>query len=63
MDEVICNGDNLRLEDCSRNSWGSNDCSHYEDIGIKCLGKCVGKYYESSGCILNKLYIKNDNIY
>ncbi|XP_076080008.1 adhesion G protein-coupled receptor B2-like [Mytilus galloprovincialis] len=41
MDEVRCNGDYLRLEDCRRNSWGSNDCSHSDNIGIKCLGKCV----------------------
>ncbi|CAC5422959.1 Neurotrypsin,Scavenger receptor cysteine-rich type 1 protein M130,Mucin-like protein,Hemicentin-1,Thrombospondin-2,Semaphorin-5A [Mytilus coruscus] len=41
MDDLRCTAGNMRLEDCRRNSWTSNDCSHSEDIGIKCFGKCV----------------------
>jgi len=36
LDEVACTGTEERLEDCPRNSWGENDCSHSEDVGIQC---------------------------
>ncbi|XP_052084656.1 neurotrypsin-like [Mytilus californianus] len=41
MDDVRCTSYKTRLEACSRRSWGSHDCSHFQDIGIKCFGKYV----------------------
>ncbi|VDI80490.1 netrin receptor unc-5 [Mytilus galloprovincialis] len=41
MDQVNCAASHTRLENCRRSSWGVNDCSHNEDIGIKCFGKYI----------------------
>lgn len=43
MDDVSCSAGHRRLDDCGRRTWGSNDCSHSKDVGIKCFGKYVGK--------------------
>ena len=37
LDEVSCTGDEKRLVDCGRATWGDNDCNHSEDIGIVCV--------------------------
>lgn len=44
MDQVNCAASHTRLENCRRSSWGVNDCSHNEDIGIRCFGKYIGEY-------------------
>ena len=36
LDEVDCLGSEQRLEQCLSNSWGDNDCWHFEDAGVKC---------------------------
>ena len=36
LDNVACTGSETRVHSCSSNSWGSNDCSHSEDVGIIC---------------------------
>ena len=40
LDDLGCVGSEARLGDCPfrQNTWGSNDCSHLEDAGLKCLG-------------------------
>ena len=40
LDDLGCSGDEQRLGSCSfrESTWGSNNCAHSEDAGIKCLG-------------------------
>ena len=40
LDDLGCTGSEARLGDCPfrEQTWGSNDCSHREDVGLICLG-------------------------
>ena len=39
LDNLHCNGDEDSLTWCKRNSWGSEDCSYYEEVAINCTSK------------------------
>ncbi|XP_064415026.1 antigen WC1.1-like [Latimeria chalumnae] len=41
LDEVSCRGKELVLQDCRSSPWGQNDCSHKEDVQVKCKGKLI----------------------
>ncbi|XP_041372561.1 deleted in malignant brain tumors 1 protein-like [Gigantopelta aegis] len=36
LDNVTCNGDEHRLDQCSSLPWGENNCSHSEDVSVQC---------------------------
>ena len=36
LDNVRCSGSESRLTSCQRNSLGSHDCGHHEDVAIDC---------------------------
>ena len=36
LDDVNCVGNELRIEDCSHNGWGNENCYYYEDAGVQC---------------------------
>ncbi len=38
MDNLACDGAETRIQDCGHNGWGEHDCSHSEDVGIRCSG-------------------------
>ncbi|CAH1252500.1 CD163 [Branchiostoma lanceolatum] len=41
LDNVMCNGNEQRLEDCYRQDWGENNCNHNKDVAIRCEGPGV----------------------
>ncbi|XP_071950900.1 scavenger receptor cysteine-rich domain superfamily protein-like [Antedon mediterranea] len=36
LDDMDCQGNERRLEECSHKSWGDNNCGHHEDAGVIC---------------------------
>ena len=36
VDNVVCDGQELRLLDCASNPFAVHDCSHAEDAGVVC---------------------------
>lgn len=36
LDDVACVGTELSLLDCPHSNWGQHDCSHAEDVGVRC---------------------------
>ena len=36
LDDVVCFSGDYRLSSCSNDGWGHHDCSHSEDVGVKC---------------------------
>ena len=43
LDDVICDGLEENISSCLRNSWGINDCTHFEDAGVICVCKLYNK--------------------
>ncbi|XP_013420480.1 neurotrypsin-like [Lingula anatina] len=39
IDELKCTGNEYNIMECTRNPWGTNDCSHAEDVGVICQTK------------------------
>ena len=38
MDDVACTGSESRLSECNHRGWGSHNCGHGEDVGVRCSG-------------------------
>ena len=36
LDNVVCNGTEPNLLNCTHNGIGMEDCDHSQDVGIKC---------------------------
>nr|XP_048714637.1 neurotrypsin-like isoform X2 [Caretta caretta] len=36
LDDMACTGTEFSLLDCPHSNWGQHDCSHAEDVGVRC---------------------------
>ena len=36
LDDVNCVGTESKIEECSHNGWGNEDCGYYEEAGVQC---------------------------
>ena len=43
LDDLACRGTEQHVGQCSRRlgTWGANDCTHSEDVGVICTGERV----------------------
>lgn len=39
LDDVHCEGTETSLLDCGHGIWGRTDCSHSEDVAVRCRGR------------------------
>ena len=39
LDNVDCYGNEESITECLHQSFGENNCRHYEDAGVRCYGK------------------------
>ena len=39
LDNVLCTGSEQALNECPHNGFGTHDCSHSEDAGVRCRGE------------------------
>ena len=37
LDDLTCKGSESHVDNCRHRPWGSNNCGHDEDIGIRCI--------------------------
>ena len=51
LDDVICNGDESNITECSHRGWSHHNCYHNDDVGVMCVvNDTVGKILENSVC-------------
>lgn len=36
MNKVACSGEESRLVNCDRSAWGQHNCTHADDVGVRC---------------------------
>ena len=41
LSDVHCRGSENSLDECIHSGWGSHDCSHSSDVGIRCTGNAT----------------------
>ncbi|CAC5364717.1 CD163 [Mytilus coruscus] len=52
LDEVACNRNENRIYNCKHRGWNVHDCSHSDDVGVRCAGSLAGTLIYSEGNVL-----------
>jgi hypothetical protein len=50
-----CDGDETSFTDCTVNDWFTNDCGHWEDVGLDCFKNFDGQIKIHNAVITNGL--------
>lgn len=37
LDNVVCNGTEEDIDECSHSGWGVHNCEHHEDVAVSCF--------------------------
>ena len=46
LDDLSCSGSELTLLQCSHRGLGSHNCSHNEDVSVRCYGSKTGSLFK-----------------
>ena len=46
LDDLSCSGSELTLLQCSHRGLGSHNCSHNEDVSVRCSGSKTGSLFK-----------------
>ncbi|MBX7192778.1 MAG: scavenger receptor cysteine-rich domain-containing protein [Sandaracinaceae bacterium] len=46
LDDVVCQGSELRLDDCAHEGWGDHNCSSGETQAVSCIGAATEPVFE-----------------
>ena len=44
LDDVLCEGDEERLDSCGNRGYEVHNCDHTEDAGVRCMAAGTGKF-------------------
>jgi hypothetical protein len=54
LDQVVCTGSEASLSACAANAWGDTDCSHDEDVSVRCDRATHGLITAFISCLQGK---------
>ena len=57
LDDVDCDGDESRLLSCYHGRLGQSDCTHSEDVGVKCGNNTFPTIYMIVSMLLNRCFV------
>lgn len=52
LDEVGCDGTENSINDCEKDPWGRNDCTHSEDAGVYCFSHTLPMLNNSGNIVV-----------